>query len=105
MPYERKVATSSGGDTADICSPMKLFEYMAAGRAILSSDLPVLHEVLTPSDAIFCPSDDLLAWQTALCGLLANPSRRVVLGHQARLDVAGYTWEVRARRALEGFLA
>ena len=39
MPYGRMIAGSSGGNTADICSPMKLFEYMAAGRAILSSDL------------------------------------------------------------------
>jgi glycosyltransferase involved in cell wall biosynthesis len=46
MPYERVITTSSGGNTADICSPMKMFEYMAAGRAILSSDLPVLREVL-----------------------------------------------------------
>jgi len=26
---------------------MKMFDYLAAGRAILSSDLPVIHEVLT----------------------------------------------------------
>ena len=29
MPYQHSVATSSGGNTADICSPMKMFEYMA----------------------------------------------------------------------------
>ena len=58
MPYGRTVTTSSGGNTAKICSPMKMFEYMAAGRAILSSDLPVLQEVLDGTMAVFCPSDD-----------------------------------------------
>ncbi|MGZ6347280.1 MAG: glycosyltransferase, partial [Anaerolineales bacterium] len=37
MPYERIISGSSGGDTADICSPMKMFEYLAAGRAIVTS--------------------------------------------------------------------
>lgn len=42
IPFERVIQGSSGGNSADICSPMKLFEYMATGRAILTSDLPVL---------------------------------------------------------------
>ena len=46
MPYEEAIAGSSGGDTARFASPMKAFEYMAAGRPILSSDLPVFREVL-----------------------------------------------------------
>jgi glycosyltransferase involved in cell wall biosynthesis len=65
MPYQRTVATSSGGNTAEICSPMKMFEYMAAGRAILSSDLPVLHEVLDGTMAIFCPLDAAAAPMSA----------------------------------------
>ena len=42
MPYQRQVAASSGGDIARYLSPMKLFEYMACERPIISSDLPVL---------------------------------------------------------------
>lgn len=113
MPYERSVATSSGGDTADICSPMKMFEYMAAGRAILTSDLPVLREVLraetgtadeaAPGNAVFCAAGDLPAWSTTLTGLLENPARREMLGRQASQDVRAYTWQERALRALQGF--
>jgi hypothetical protein len=36
MPFGKIVSVSGGGNTADICSPMKMFEYMAAGRAILT---------------------------------------------------------------------
>ncbi len=104
MPYGRAVTTSSGGNTAEICSPMKMFEYMAAGRAILSSDLPVLREVLDETKAVFCPLEQAEAWESALDGLLADPQRRQALGQRARADVEQYSWVKRAQRALEGFL-
>ncbi|MBU2609824.1 MAG: glycosyltransferase [Chloroflexi bacterium] len=103
MPYERMVSTSSGGDTADICSPMKVFEYMAAGRAILSSDLPVLREVLNENNAVFCPPDDAVAWESSLGKLLADAKRRQTLGQRARAEVKEYSWLARARRSLENF--
>ncbi len=70
MPYESAIAGSSGGNSVDICSPMKMFEYMAVGRAIISSDLPVIHEVLDEKTAIFCPPEDSASWVKAV-GLLA----------------------------------
>jgi glycosyltransferase involved in cell wall biosynthesis len=103
MPYQRSVATSSGGDTAEICSPMKMFEYMAAGRAILTSDLPVLREVLDDSTAVFCPMDDAGTWESALRGLLEDEKRRQALAQQARRAVERYSWVERAKRVLEGF--
>jgi glycosyltransferase involved in cell wall biosynthesis len=103
MPYQRTVATSSGGNTADICSPMKMFEYMAAGRAILSSDLPVLHEVLDESIAVFCPPENIEAWESALKGLLSDERRREALGQHARQVVKRYSWIERSRRVLESY--
>jgi glycosyltransferase involved in cell wall biosynthesis len=103
MPYQRTVATSSGGNTAEICSPMKMFEYMAAGRAILSSDLPVLREVLDGTMAIFCPVGDAGAWESALSELLYDEKRRRALGQRARVAVEQYSWVRRAQRVLEGF--
>ena len=103
MPYERTIATSSGGSTANICSPMKMFEYMATGRAILTSDLPVLHEVLDEETAVFCPPEDIASWEKALGELLADEPRRQRLGQRALDAVKRYTWQERARRSLEGF--
>jgi glycosyltransferase involved in cell wall biosynthesis len=103
MPYERVIEGSSGGNSAEICSPMKMFEYMAAGRAILSSDLPVLHEVLDTDTAIFCPPEEPSAWERALSGLLENPLAREAMGRRAALAVEQYTWLSRAAKILAGW--
>jgi glycosyltransferase involved in cell wall biosynthesis len=102
MPYGRVIAGSSGGNSAEICSPMKMFDYLAAGRAILSSDLPVIHEVLDDSVARFAPPDDLPGWESALGELLADPLLRSRLGAQARRAAEGYSWQARAERAIQG---
>jgi glycosyltransferase involved in cell wall biosynthesis len=102
MPYQRHVAASSGGDIARYLSPMKLFENMACGRPILSSDLPVLQEVLNPENALLLPADDLDAWVAALQELAASPETRLRFSAQARRDVTAYSWDRRAARILEG---
>jgi glycosyltransferase involved in cell wall biosynthesis len=104
MPYEQEIAVSGGGNTADICSPMKMFEYMAAGRAIISSDLPVLREVLNENNALFCPTGDLEAWQEALDLLINDTAQRISLADRARVDVQIYSWRSRASKALESII-
>jgi glycosyltransferase involved in cell wall biosynthesis len=101
MPYQAHVAASSGGDIAPFLSPMKLFEYLACGRAILSSDLPVLREALTEFNAVLLPPTDLNAWVSALQRLQADPQLRARLGEQARQDAPQYSWERRAQRILD----
>ena len=102
MPYQKRVAASSGGNIAPYLSPMKLFEYLACGRAILSSDLTVLQEVLNPENAVLLPPDEKNAWVDALQGLRADPQRRATLGAQARRDAGVYTWKARAERIIAG---
>jgi glycosyltransferase involved in cell wall biosynthesis len=103
MPYGRSISASSGQDIAEVINPMKMFDYMAVGRAILSADLPVIHEVLNEENAVFCEPGDADAWERALRELLADEPRRLALAMRARKDVSGYTWVARAKRALDGF--
>ncbi len=103
MPYERSILGSSGSaDSASVASPMKMFEYMAAGRAILTSDLPVIREVLDESSAAFAPPEDVPAWAAALKALLSDPARRNALAANARREVEKYTWLARAEKILFG---
>ena len=106
MPYSRSIMGSSGtADSASVASPMKMFEYMAAGRAIVSADLPVIREVLNEKNAVFCEPDSLDDWKLEIEKLLADEPRRVELGKQAKEDVAGYTWLARAERVMKKFLS
>lgn len=100
MPYQRNVSASSGGDIARYLSPMKLFEYLACGRAILSSDLPVLQEVLNPRNAVLLPPDDVGAWVAAIRNLRQDPVKCASLAGQAQKDAQQYSWEGRAVRIL-----
>jgi glycosyltransferase involved in cell wall biosynthesis len=105
MPYSRSILGSSGtADSASVASPMKMFEYMAAGRAIVTADLPVIREVLNERNAIFCEPDQLEHWRLEIEELLGDKARRVDLGKRAREAVKGYTWLARAVRILDGFL-
>lgn len=104
MPYARSILGSSGdASSASVASPMKMFEYMAAGRAILTSDLPVIREVLDEHTAVFCPPEDIHAWRAALTDLLADSRLRAALAKQARREVEQYTWLARAEKILAGF--
>jgi len=98
MPYQQHVSASSGGDIARFLSPMKLFEYLACKRPILSSNLPVLREVLNPQNAVLLPPKDIRAWENALIKLKNNPEMRQKLAAQARKDDQKYAWINRAEK-------
>ncbi len=104
MPYEKVITGSSGGNSTTYASPMKMFEYMASKRVIISSDLPVIREVLSPTNAILCPPEDVDAWSEAFERLIIDEAKRQGLARQAWLDVQQYTWLERARNALDGFV-
>ncbi|MER8503643.1 glycosyltransferase [Mesorhizobium sp. M0955] len=86
-PYQRVVRGVGNNATnlADWMSPLKAFEYMAHGKAILSSDLPVLREIFTGGEtALLCSPDDVTDWTRALTQLRDNTELRTRLGENAR---------------------
>ncbi|MYI42071.1 MAG: glycosyltransferase family 4 protein [Chloroflexi bacterium] len=87
---------------ANYTSPLKLFEYMAAGRAIVASDLPSWADVLTHEEtALLLPPGDSAAWSHAIVRLRDDPALRGRLGAAAREKaLAHYTWAARAERIL-----
>jgi glycosyltransferase involved in cell wall biosynthesis len=79
-------------------SPIKLFEYMAAGCAIVATDLPSTAEVVTDGEtALLVPPSDVEALAAALERLRADPALRAQLGSAARaLALREHTWAGRA---------
>jgi glycosyltransferase involved in cell wall biosynthesis len=102
MPYGGSISSSSGQDIAEVINPMKMFEYMAAGRAIISADLPSIREILDESRAVFCPPGDVAAWRAAIQSLIEHSVRRSELARNARRAAEEHTWLARAQRALMG---
>jgi glycosyltransferase involved in cell wall biosynthesis len=82
-------------------SPLKLFEYMALGRAIVAPDQPNIREVLAHGEngLLFRPGDEA-SFVSALQRLCAEPELRRALGAQALSTVrrTPYSWAHNARR-------
>lgn len=98
-PYQRTVSIhqGKGQDTSKWMSPLKVFEYMAAGKAIITSDHAVLKEVLIDEEtALVCDPDAIASWVKALERLRKDVPLRERLGRNAYCEFkAKYSWEKR----------
>ena len=101
MPYGKKISGSSGGEIARVINPMKMFDYLASGKPIVASEIPVFHEILTGDTAIFCESENAPEWAKAIKALQGNPERSIQMGVRAKESAERYTWKNRARITLE----
>tara|TARA_B100001094_G_scaffold330961_1_gene397675 strand:+ start:1034 stop:1369 length:336 start_codon:yes stop_codon:yes gene_type:complete len=65
IPYTKLI--KSAGEVDDISkftSPLKLFDYLAVGKIIISSDLKVLREVIDSKNAIFIKNfENIFEWK------------------------------------------
>jgi glycosyltransferase involved in cell wall biosynthesis len=104
LPNQPVVRLETGNsDIGRWTSPLKLFEYMAAGRAIVCSDAPVLQEVAENGvNMLVCRHDEVSDWAAALQCLWADPGLRRSLGNTAREQLERlYSWDVRAKYLLD----
>ncbi len=98
-PYQPEVFVSKkqAYSTSMYMSPLKIFEYLAARKAIIVSDMPVLREVLSSRTALMVPSGDANAWAEGLETLKNDPDKRNQLAHNAhRIFLDQFTWHKRA---------
>jgi glycosyltransferase involved in cell wall biosynthesis len=105
VPFARVPALIAAMDIAtvpwatDYGSPMKLFEYMAMGRALIVPDLEVLREVFADGvNALLVARDEPPALAGAIRRLIRDPQLRQELGARARrAAVDRYDWRHHAR--------
>ncbi|MCH9696578.1 MAG: glycosyltransferase family 4 protein [Gammaproteobacteria bacterium] len=88
-------------DVVAYASPLKLFEYLALGRAIVAPDTANIREVLThESNALLFDTNDMdTSFPAAVETLCSNPQLRSTLGQQAEQTIidGGYTWDNNAQ--------
>jgi glycosyltransferase involved in cell wall biosynthesis len=80
-------------------APIKLFEYMAAQKPIISTDMPSIRQFVHNS-IIFVPPGRADMWAESLIALASNPKDREKKGMEAfaHLEKCGYTWDENARK-------
>jgi glycosyltransferase involved in cell wall biosynthesis len=79
-------------------SPLKLFEYLAAGCAVVATDLPAVREVLGEGAAAWAPPGDPAGLAAAIRQLAEQPDRAQAMAARGFDRVQGYSWQARARR-------
>ena len=95
------VLPNSEKGLSEFTSPLKLFEYMAAKRPIVASDLPSLREILSESNAVMVRPDDPAALAEGIQKVLEDEELAKKLAGNAYIDVQQYSWDKRAMRILE----
>lgn len=103
LPNQPEVFGNVKKDIGQWTSPLKLFEYMAAGKAIICSDLPVLREVVEhENNALLCPPGDIEAWENAVIRLKSDKLLKDKIRNTAYQDFYNnYTWYKRSENILK----
>jgi glycosyltransferase involved in cell wall biosynthesis len=88
-------------DAPPYFSPLKLFEYMAAGLAVVAAAIPGVTELVDERTAVLVPPGDPEALANAVARLAADPLARERLGRAGRMLAQRHTWANRARGILD----
>lgn len=98
------IALQPGG--TPYASPLKLFEYMAAGCAIIAVDQPNIREILQNGEnALLVDAENDRAIKDAIMRLLKSDHLRTQLGAAAKRRIVDqpYTWDHNAQRTIDIF--
>ncbi len=85
-------------------SPLKLFEYLAHSKPLISSKLPVLEEILEHNkNAILVDPEDIDEWVNAILNLKDINERIRISSNGYQMIVTSYNWTSRARKIIKSF--
>jgi len=81
-------------------SPLKIFEYMAMGKAVIAPDNGPMREIITHLEDGFLVNEDVLDMHKAVKRLIPDEKLRAHLGANARRTIlTKFTWDMNAQRA------
>lgn len=105
-PYQREVFVKDSSQSNNLSkwmSPLKIFEYMAFGKPIIASDLPVVREILEHNySAILCDPDHLEEWIYWINQISRSNALGSQLGHNAKRTLENkFSWDIRSRNIID----
>ena len=104
MPYQETiVAAGNVGNIIDFTSPLKLFDYMACGKIIISSQVKVLQEILKEKkNVIFIKNfNNAYSWKKEIQKIkFLNDKRHIISQNNFKMS-KNYKLKERAKKILE----
>ncbi len=103
MPYANNVSVRSNNlNTANYCSPLKMFDYLASGKIIISSKLDGICEVLKhKKNSLIVKRYNIRNWMDVLRNVIKKKYPLRKIQKNAFLTSKNYTWEKRALKIIE----
>lgn len=100
MPYQKKVEVNSKDlNTANYCSPLKMFDYLASSKVIISSRLPGISEILKNNyNSFLVQGENLSQWDKVLKKICKKSLKKIK--QNAFLTAKKHTWEKRVNKIL-----
>jgi glycosyltransferase involved in cell wall biosynthesis len=77
-------------------SPIKLFEYMAAGRPIVASDIPSIREIASEEEVVFFRPDDASDLAAKISMILSDYNSYLQMAQGTKKAAHRYSWNSRA---------
>ena len=104
MPYQEKVvAAGNVGNIVDFTSPLKLFDYMACGKIIISSQIQVLKEILKEKkNVIFIKNfNNAYTWKKEIQKIKFLSDKRLIISQNNFKMSKNYKLKERAKQILD----
>jgi glycosyltransferase involved in cell wall biosynthesis len=107
MPYALKNISidTKKVDTSKFASPIKMFEYLASGKPLISSNLPVLKEILiNKNNCLIAKNNSAEEWVKSINFLDRNTLLKKKIAKNGLITAAKYSWFQRANAVVNQYL-
>ena len=103
LPYVSAITVAGDvGDITKYTSPLKLFDYLSAGKIILCSDYKVLKEVIDENNAIFVKNyKNIYSWKNEINKLSNQPQKQFIISKNNYNLSKRFTLKERAKKILK----
>jgi glycosyltransferase involved in cell wall biosynthesis len=103
MPYKNKVFYNKylNDDIGNFHSPLKMFEYLASGKILISSNRKVLKEILKNKvNCLIVKKNNINNWLECIKYAENNLKKVNEIANYARKEVQDYSWEKRIKNII-----
>ena len=103
LPYVSAITVAGDvGDITKYTSPLKLFDYLTAGKVILCSDYKVLKEAINQNNGIFVKNfKNIYSWRNEIIKLSNQPQKQFIISRNNYNLSKSFTLKERAKRILK----